>query len=140
MFDLSEADQGLMPNILSLCIQPDEGIHLKFEAKVPDSNQLTRSMNMDFHYRDSFGVESLPDAYERLLLDAMRGDASLFSRSDEIELAWKLIDPVVELCESQAAPPLGDYDIGSWGPYEGEALLARDGRGWHMGCAEHGPE
>jgi glucose-6-phosphate 1-dehydrogenase len=70
-------------------------------------------------------------------LDALRGDASLFSRSDEIELAWKLIDPVVRLCASPDAPPLTDYDVGSWGPSEAQDLLARDGRAWRIGCAVH---
>ncbi len=137
MFDLSEDDDGLKPNILSLCIQPDEGIHLRFEAKLPGSNQVTRSVNMEFHYKESFGGSALPEAYERLLLDAMRGDASLFARSDEIELAWKLIDPVVALCESADAPPLTDYEFGSWGPPEAEELLSRDGRIWRMGCDIH---
>jgi glucose-6-phosphate 1-dehydrogenase len=137
MFDMSEDEDGLTPNILSLCIQPNEGIHLKFEAKVPDSEQVTRSVDMEFHYRESFGGSALPEAYERLLLDAMRGDPSLFSRSDEIELAWKLMDPVIFLCESENAPPLTDYEVGSWGPTEAEELLSREGRVWRMGCDVH---
>jgi glucose-6-phosphate 1-dehydrogenase len=92
---------------------------------------------MEFHYRESFGGNALPEAYERLLLDAMRGDASLFARSDEIELAWKLIDPVIALCESAGAPLLTDYEVGSWGPPEAEELLSRDGRIWRMGCDVH---
>jgi glucose-6-phosphate 1-dehydrogenase len=128
----------LTPNILSMCIQPDEGVHLRFEAKVPDSAQDARSVDMEFHYRSSFGDGALPDAYERLLLDALHGDASLFTRSDEIERAWQLIDPVVQgWQEDPAAPPLAVYERGSQGPAEADQLLARDGRRWRHGCVEH---
>jgi len=137
MFDLPQ-DYNFTPNILSLCIQPDEGIHLKFEAKVPDSAQETRSVDMDFHYRESFGGDALPEAYERLLIDAMRGDASLFARSDEIELAWKLIDPIIAGDTLLEAPPLSDYQPGSWGPQEADELLNRDDNTWRMGCLMHG--
>jgi glucose-6-phosphate 1-dehydrogenase len=132
-------DYVLTPNILSLCIQPDEGIHLRFETKVPDSTEETRSVDMDFHYSASFSDRPLPEAYERLLLDAMRGDASLFTRSDEIELAWKLIDPLVQSNPRQGTHEVIVYDPGSWGPEEANELLARDGRTWHMGCLEHEP-
>jgi glucose-6-phosphate 1-dehydrogenase len=121
------------PNILSLCIQPDEGIHLMFQAKVPDSDQEMRSVDMEFQYRDSFtGV--LPDAYERLLLEALRGDASLFTRSDGIEAAWKLIDSIANGWETNNIPDLSLYRCGSWGPSEAATLLARDGRIWRLGC------
>jgi glucose-6-phosphate 1-dehydrogenase len=133
MFDLPE-DHSFTSNILSLCIQPDEGIHLAFEAKVPDSTEETRSVNMDFHYSESFGEGALPEAYERLLLDAMRGDASLFARSDEIELAWGLLDPILQCDGLAEASPLTAYEVGSWGPEEAEALLACDGRTWRTGC------
>lgn len=123
------------PNILSLCIQPDEGIHLRFEAKLPDSTQEMRSVDMDFHYRDTFHI-TLPDSYERLLLDALAGDASLFTRSDEIEACWRLIDPVVAAWEDGAAERLATYEVGSRGPAEADALLARDGRKWRLGCQE----
>jgi glucose-6-phosphate 1-dehydrogenase len=132
MFHLPD-EYKFIPNILSLCIQPDEGIHLMFEAKVPDSDQEMRSVDMDFHYRDSFsGV--LPDAYERLLLEALRGDASLFTRSDGIEAAWKLIDSIANGWETGNIPDLALYRRGSWGPSEANALLARDGRLWRLGC------
>ncbi len=136
MFDLPPGYR-LTPNILSLCIQPDEGIHLKFQTKVPDSAQEMRSVDMEFHYRSSFGDEALPDAYERLLLDALNGDASLFARSDGIEMAWRLIDSVVQSWESPDAPPLAIYEPGSWGPTEADELMARDGRTWREGCGEH---
>lgn len=122
------------PNILSLCIQPDEGIHLQFEAKQPDSTQNMRSVDMDFHYRESFNI-SLPDSYERLLLDAMAGDASLFTRSDEIEACWRLIDPVIASWE-QGEQSLASYAAGSWGPEEANHLLGRDNRRWRLGCQD----
>ncbi len=136
MFGLSDASE-FIPNILKLCIQPDEGIHLKFQAKVPDSDQDMRSVDMEFHYQDSFKGGALPDAYERLLLEALENDASLFTRSDGIEAAWQLIDPVIQGWESSVdAPPLTTYAPGSWGPDEAEALLARDGHVWRMGCGD----
>ena len=136
MFALPEGDE-FTPNVLSLCIQPDEGIHLKFETKVPDSAQETRSVDMEFHYRSSFGDGMLPDAYERLLVDVLNGDASLFTRSDEIEIAWQLIDPLVCSVDSTDAPPVASYEPGSDGPFEANDLIARDGRSWWQSCGEH---
>jgi glucose-6-phosphate 1-dehydrogenase len=140
MFHLP-VDYTFTPNLLTLCIQPDEGIHLKFETKVPGSPQETSSVDMEFHYSSSFGYGALPDAYERLLLDALKGDASLFTRSDEIELAWGLVDPIIQLCEGQApgAPELTAYEPGSWGPPEADGLPKRDGRVWRVGCSDHEP-
>jgi glucose-6-phosphate 1-dehydrogenase len=132
MFRLPD-EYKFIPNILSLCIQPDEGIHLMFEAKVPDSDQDMRSVDMDFHYRDSF-IGVLPDAYERLVLEALRGDASLFTRSDGIEAAWKLIDSITVGWETSNIPALSLYQRGSWGPTEADILLTRDGRLWRLGC------
>jgi glucose-6-phosphate 1-dehydrogenase len=134
MFNLPDASQ-FTPNILSLCIQPDEGIHLRFEAKLPDSGQEIRSVDMDFHYRTSFHI-TLPDSYERLLLDALAGDASLFTRSDEIEACWRLIDPVIQGWEREGIPELLSYPPGTWGPPEAAELLARDGRSWRLGCKD----
>jgi glucose-6-phosphate 1-dehydrogenase len=132
MFRLPDASK-FIPNILSLCIQPDEGIHLMFEAKIPDSDQDMQSVDMEFHYQDSFqGV--LPEAYERLLLEALHGDASLFTRSDGIEAAWKLVDSIVNGWETKNIPDMGLYRRGSWGPSEANYLLARDGRTWRLGC------
>jgi glucose-6-phosphate 1-dehydrogenase len=97
-----------------------------------------RSVDMEFHYQPTFGADHLPEAYERLLLDAtVGGDASLFMRHDEIELAWGLIDPIVAGWQSPAAPPLAQYEPGSWGPPEAEAFIARDGRAWLRGCGVH---
>ena len=133
MFPLPEG-YNLTPNILSLCIQPDEGIHLRFETKVPDSVQETRSVDMDFHYADSFGDVPLPDAYERLLLDALMGDASLFTRSDEIESAWNIIDPIQREWGNKDAPPILSYEPGSWGPKEADDFIDAGGFVWRLGC------
>jgi glucose-6-phosphate 1-dehydrogenase len=121
------------PNVLSFLIQPDEGIHLRLNAKVPDSGRDIRAVDMDFHYADFF-AGSLPDAYERLILDALRGDASLFARSDAIGLCWRLMDPVLAGWQRPGAPPLLAYDRGSWGPPEADDLPARTGRIWHPAC------
>jgi len=133
MFDLP-TNYDFTPNILSLCIQPDEGMHLKFEIKVPDTVQESRSVDMDFHYRDAFSETALPEAYERLLLDALKGDASLFARSDGIELAWKLIDPVIQSDSSPETNEMAVYEPGSWGPAGADDLLTIDGRVWRLGC------
>ncbi|NIM06639.1 MAG: glucose-6-phosphate dehydrogenase [Armatimonadetes bacterium] len=125
------------PNLLALRIQPDEGIFIGFEAKVPDSPEDTRTVEMDFHYRSYFGSQPLPDAYERLLLDVLNGDTSLFPRRDVIEAAWRLIDPIVQGWQSPAGPPLVIYEPSTWGPEEAAELLARDGRCWRMAHQEH---
>ncbi len=117
------------PNLLVLYLQPDEGVHWRFEAKVPDTISETRSVDMEFHYADSFGKTAIPEAYERLLLDTISGDASLFTRADEVETAWGLIDPIIEAWNS-TSQSLTTYDIGSWGPAKADALLARDGHTW----------
>jgi glucose-6-phosphate 1-dehydrogenase len=129
--------EEITPNILSLCLQPDEGIHLRFEAKEPGAGMRSRSVDMEFHYAEDFGSTALPEAYERLLLDALHGDATLFARADEIELAWGIIDPLLAGWMQPAAPPPAEYEPGSWGPDEADDLLARSGRGWLLGCGEH---
>lgn len=129
---LFPAQKGRMtPNMLVLYLQPDEGVHWRFEAKVPDTVAELRSVDMEFHYADSFGKMSLPDAYERLLLDTMTGDASLFTRADEVETAWGVIDPIIKVWEA-GKEPLAIYEPGTWGPNEADELLARDGRSWSM--------
>ncbi|HYM15369.1 MAG TPA: glucose-6-phosphate dehydrogenase [Dehalococcoidia bacterium] len=117
------------PNLLVLRIQPDEGISLRFGAKVPGTRSDVRPVNMDFRYGSSFGVEA-PEAYERLLLDAMLGDSTLFTRWDGVELAWELLTPVLDAWRSGASP-LQSYDAGSWGPDAARALTERDGHEWH---------
>jgi glucose-6-phosphate 1-dehydrogenase len=128
-------EAGLVPNSLSLCIQPHEGIHLRFETKVPGAGMRAAPVDMGFHYDDYFGDRALPEAYERLLLDALQGDASLFARSDEIELAWQLTDPLT--VEREPA----FYIEGSEGPAAADALLAQGSHQWIGGCSEaHGDE
>jgi glucose-6-phosphate 1-dehydrogenase len=122
---------GMTPNMLVLYLQPDEGVHWRFEAKVPDTVAELRSVDMEFHYSDSFGKTALPDAYERLLLDTITGDASLFTRADEVETAWGIIDPIIKVWEAQKEP-LAFYEPGTWGPKEADELLAKDGRSWSM--------
>lgn len=122
--------QTMKPNMLVLFLQPDEGLHVRFEAKAPDTVAETRSVDMEFHYSDSFGQSAIPESYERLLLDAIQGDASLFTRADEVETAWSLIDPILQTWETHQTPPLAGYKPGSWGPPEAYDLLARDGRRW----------
>ena len=121
-------------NVLSICIQPDEGINLRFETKVPDSLRDTRSVKMGFDYSQYFGDAPLPDAYERLILDAVKGDASLFTRSDGIEQSWRLIDPIITGWQTSDAPPLAIYERESWGPVEADRLLGRLGHIWQLGC------
>ncbi|HEY3473616.1 MAG TPA: glucose-6-phosphate dehydrogenase [Anaerolineales bacterium] len=125
------AREHMTPNMLVLYLQPDEGIHLRFEAKVPDTGAQTRSVDMEFHYADSFGQTAIPEAYERLLLDVLTGDASLFTRADEVETAWRLIDPILQAWESSSVKqPLAFYEPGTWGPKEADELLARDKHRW----------
>ena len=92
---------------------------------------------MDFHYRTSFGDGAIPEAYQRLLLDALKGDAALFARSDEIETSWQLIDPLIAGLDSGQHSGTILYETGTWGPPEADELLARDGRVWRSGC-DHG--
>ena len=132
-----ESGDKIAPNVLSLCLQPNEGMHLHFEAKEPGAGMRTRSVDMEFHYAEDFGAAALPEAYERLLLDAMQGDASLFTRADEIELAWQIVDPILTDWTGSDAPALAQYEPGSWGPSEADGLLEREGRAWHTGCGEH---
>ncbi len=131
MFELMEG-RSLPANSLAICIQPDEGFHLHFEVKVPGAGMLTKSVNMEYHYAAEGIV--LPDAYERLLLDALQGDASLFARADEIERSWELIDPIDAAWDADEVP-LCFYAPGSWGPAEADTLLAQGGRRWTLGCS-----
>jgi glucose-6-phosphate 1-dehydrogenase len=118
----------MQPNVLSMRIQPNEGITLQISAKVPGQEMRLRTVNMDFLYGSSFGVAP-PEAYERLLLDAMLGDSTLFTRIDETELAWTLVDTIVRDWKTSNTP-LFQYEPGTWGPKEADILIERDGRTW----------
>jgi glucose-6-phosphate 1-dehydrogenase len=130
-------DEDFSADVLSLCIQPDEGLHWQFEAKVPGTHEETRPVDMEFHYRTSFEDVPLPDAYQRLLLDALAGDATLFARRDEIEAAWELIDSILASWQSADVSPLLNYERGSWGPEAADTLLEQDGRHWRHNCGQH---
>lgn len=134
MFPLPRNEQ-LPPNVLGLCIQPNEGMNLRFETKLPGAGMGTRSVDMTFLYEQDFGKGTLPDAYERLILDALHGDASLFTRSDEIELAWSLVDPILQGWESDDAPVVAFYESGTWGPGKADEFIHADGREWLYGCS-----
>ncbi|TMC22297.1 MAG: glucose-6-phosphate dehydrogenase [Chloroflexi bacterium] len=121
--------QGLIPNYLTLRIQPDEGITLKLGAKVPGAAQQLRTVDMSFNYNTAFGIES-PDAYERLIADCMIGDATLFIRRDEIEAAWRIIDSITSAWKTMPASTVHPYVAGTWGPAEADALIESDGRHW----------
>jgi glucose-6-phosphate 1-dehydrogenase len=121
---------NLSPNVLIVRIQPDEGITLKFETKVPGMTTEVRTVNMDFRYGTSF-AEGSSQAYERLLLDCMLGDATLFIRGDEAEAAWSALMPVLahwETTEPEKAFP--NYEAGTWGPADADLLLERTWRKW----------
>jgi glucose-6-phosphate 1-dehydrogenase len=117
------------PNVLAMKIQPDEGISLRFSSKVPGQSNQIRPVTMDFRYNSSFGVES-PEAYERLLLDALLGDSTLFTRSDEVEASWSLITPLHRGWENSPPPSFSNYEAGSWGPRSADDLLGGQGRKW----------
>jgi glucose-6-phosphate 1-dehydrogenase len=121
-------DGGITPNVLAVRVQPDEGIALRFISKEPGQQTILRDVAMDFRYGATFGSNT-PEAYERLLLDAMRGDATLFTRRDEIEEQWAFIDPVLASWTREGQPP-PLYAAGSWGPEQADDVLARDGRRW----------
>ncbi len=130
-------DQPITSNALVLCLQPDEGIHLRFEAKVPDTVAGMRTVDMGFHYAESFGKQAIPEAYERLLLDALTGDQSLYTRSDSTEAAWQIIEPIQNAWKAADTPPLAVYEPGSWGPLDTNMLPERDGLDWQNGCSPH---
>ena len=122
------AAEGLRPNVLLIHVQPNEGVSLAIGAKVPGQGMTIRTVHMDFLYGGAFR-EGLPEAYERLILDAMLGDATLFTRSDEIEEQWALVDAIVAFWQRDR-PSFPNYASGTWGPAASDELLHRDGRSW----------
>jgi glucose-6-phosphate 1-dehydrogenase len=122
--------EGLRPNVLLIHVQPDEGVSLAMSAKVPGHGMTIRTVHMDFLYGGAFRT-GLPEAYERLILDAMLGDATLFTRIDEVEEQWSLVDAMVAPW-ARDRPAFPNYGAGTWGPPSADELLARDGRSWRQ--------
>ena len=120
-------------NRLVIQVQPAEGIQLHFQTKVPDAGMNLRMTDFDFSFAREFSG-SLPDAYQRLLLDVLNGDASLFARSDEVELAWSIIDPIQSAWDSATARELEKYPNGQWGPANCSTWMSRQGREWFDVC------
>jgi glucose-6-phosphate 1-dehydrogenase len=129
LFKKSNAQGQVEPNVLVLRIQPDEGISLKFGAKVPGTDMQIRSVNMDFFYGSSF-VREQPEAYERLLLDTMHGDSTLFTRRDEVEAAWEFVQGVLDEWKTAPRDTIATYEAGTWGPQAADEFIWRDGRRW----------
>jgi glucose-6-phosphate 1-dehydrogenase len=121
------------PNKLVIQIQPVEGVQIHFQTKVPDAGMRLQTTQLDFKFAREF-TGHMPDAYQRLLLDAMNGDASLFARSDEVEVAWSIIDPILAAWQSPAAPPLETYPRGQWGPASSDEWMQAQGREWFDVC------
>lgn len=123
------AVEDLEPNVLTIKVQPDEGFSLSFGAKVPGPEVSVRTVDFDFNYENEFGSGS-PEAYERLILDCMLGDATLFTRADEILQAWEIVDPILRYFGEGGRPP--PYEKGSWGPRSADDIALKDGRRWRV--------
>lgn len=123
----SDQTSALGANAVVIRVQPDEGVTLRFGSKVPGSTMEVRDVNMDFSYAQAFTEES-PEAYERLILDALLDESSLFPTNEEVELSWAILDPILEYWENNGQPE--SYASGTWGPESAEAMLSRRGRTW----------
>jgi glucose-6-phosphate 1-dehydrogenase len=127
----------LQCNRLTICIQPDEGIHINFQSKVPDrETMMLKPTDMAFSYRTAYPDAPIPEAYERLLQDAINGDASLFMRADELDKAWEIMDPFISAIESPGGVVPEEYPVGSAGPQSADAFLAQTGRTWVSVCGK----
>jgi glucose-6-phosphate 1-dehydrogenase len=120
---------ALGQNALVIRVQPDEGVTIRFGSKVPGVGMQVRDVTMDFGYGHAF-TEASPEAYERLILDVLLGDPPLFPRHEEVELSWKILDPIEEFWAKKGKPE--QYLPGSWGPASADAMLKRDGRAWRI--------
>ncbi len=125
----STEGSAVEPDVLAIRIQPDEGIGLRFVAKVPGPSMTLRPVTMDFRYGSTFGGSG-PEAYERLILDALLGDPTLFARADEVTAAWRFMTPILETWEKSPPPDFPNYDAGTWGPRAAFELIERGGRAW----------
>lgn len=128
--------EELCPNVLRFRIQPEESVSIRFEAKRPGPKLCLSPVSMNFSYRETFGAEP-PEAYARLLLDAMAGDQTIFARADGVEECWRVLDPALKFADERGESALRFYPAGTWGPDAAGELLTRDGRGWEIGghCA-----
>ncbi len=129
LFFNTQNGHSIEPNLLVLRIQPDEGISMRIGSKIPGQSMRIQPVKMDFRYGASFGIDP-PEAYETLLLDAMLGDSTLFTRFDEVETAWKFGTALLEGWASSSPPPFPNYEAGTWGPKESDAFIEQDGREW----------
>jgi glucose-6-phosphate 1-dehydrogenase len=130
MFPLPPGEM-MQCNRMTLVLQPNEGIHLNFQTKVPNVDGVRlEPRDLSFNFKEAFSTKAMPEAYERLLLDAIQGDASLFMRSDEIERAWEIMDPIIQATESATTPEPMAYEVGSQGPSCADEMLEADGRKW----------
>jgi len=123
------ATEELGQNAIVIRVQPDEGVTLRFGSKVPGAQMEVRDVTMDFGYGSSF-TEASPEAYERLILDVLLGEPPLFPRHEEVELSWRILDPLMEHWARNGKPE--QYPAGTWGPPSAHEMLARDGRTWRM--------
>jgi glucose-6-phosphate 1-dehydrogenase len=123
------AVEDVNPNVLVIRIQPDEGVSLRFEVKPPGPDLCVSPLSLDFKYEQAFG-SSPPEAYETLLEDCIEGDSTLFTRHDEVELAWSLVDPIIQTWDRIKPTDFPNYEAGSWGPKQADEFLQRDGRRW----------
>ena len=131
------AGEALSPNLLSLRVQPDEGIHLKIGVKIPDQGMMMGPQDLAFHYDSAFQDQAIPEAYERLLQDSLDGDAALFIRSDHIEEAWRIVDPLIQGRERLGILRPKLYEPGSWGPEAADNLLSQNGHSWQRVSGSH---
>jgi glucose-6-phosphate 1-dehydrogenase len=133
MLFAADPRRAIDANRLVIQVQPAEGIQLHFQTKVPDSDMQLRQTDLAFNFQEQF-PGTMPGAYERLLLDALEGDASLFARADEVELAWGIVDPILTAWEETGTPELSPYPRGQWGPEECTEWMGRQGRQWFDAC------
>ncbi len=125
------ANREIAPNAFVMHIQPNEGISLKINSKVPGLSKVVQPVKMDFRYNSYFGSKP-PEAYERLICDCMSGDSTLFARDDEVLASWRLMTPILERWKSGLGPKISPYSAGSLGPSDADELLRREGRSWRM--------
>ncbi len=125
----AQRDIPLEPNVLSIRVQPEEGLSLRIESKLPGPRVRIYPVEMDFSYREGYGTPT-PEAYERLILDVMAGDATLFMRRDGVEAAWQFVTPILDTWANSRQRYLPEYRAGTWGPLEADRLIEADGREW----------